>query len=97
MSPRINAFNGGIRSRLERLVREYAKQYGEVYVITGSVLQEPLQRLTSGRVAIPSGLYKVIVHSTGTATPGVFAVVLPHIPFRPPAGIKGTHRARTMD
>jgi len=35
MAPQVNAFNGGIWSRLERLVRTYAKQYGAVQVLTG--------------------------------------------------------------
>jgi DNA/RNA endonuclease G (NUC1) len=81
MSPQVNAFNGGIWSRLERLVREYAKQYGAVYVITGSVLQEPIQHLPSARVAIPSRFYKVMVRTSATDTPDVLAIVLPNLPF----------------
>ena len=29
MSPQVNAFDSGIWARLERLVRDYAKHYGE--------------------------------------------------------------------
>jgi len=83
MSPQVNAFNGGIWSRLERLVRDYAKRYDTVYVITGSVLQEPIQRLPAGRVAIPSRFYKVMVRTAVNGTPDVLAIVLPHIPFTP--------------
>jgi DNA/RNA endonuclease G (NUC1) len=83
MAPQINAFNGGIWSRLERLVRDYAKQYGAVHVITGSVLQEPLQRLPSGRVAIPQRFYKVMLRTPSAGAPEVLAIVLPHLAFTP--------------
>ena len=98
MSPQVNAFNGGIWSRLERLVRDYAKQYDPVYVITGSVLQEPIQRLPSGRVAIPSRFYKVIVRTAASGTPDVLAIVLPHIPFTAgPEAHTATQRSKAAD
>jgi endonuclease G len=98
MSPQVNAFNGGIWSRLERLVRDYAKQYNTVYVITGSVLQEPIQRLPSGRVAIPSRFYKVMVRPAASGTPDVLAIVLPHIPFTPgPEARTATQRSKAAD
>jgi len=52
-------------------------------VITGSVLQEPIQRLPSGRVAIPSRFYKVLVRTGASWTPDVLAIVLPLLPFTP--------------
>jgi DNA/RNA endonuclease G (NUC1) len=88
MTPQFPVFNGGIWARFERLVRDYARRYGEVYVITGSVLQEPLRRLPSDRVAIPSRFYKVLLRSHGSGTPEVLAIVLPHLPFQP--GSDGT-------
>ena len=98
MSPQVNAFNGGIWSRLERLVRDYAKQYDPVYVITGSVLQEPIQRLPSGRVAIPSRFYKVMVRTAASGTPDVLAIVLPHIPFTPgPEARTAQQRSKAAD
>jgi len=98
MSPQVNAFNGGIWSRLERLVRDYAKQYDTVYVITGSVLQDPSQRLPSGRVTIPSRFYKVIVRPTASGIPDVLAIVLPHIPFTPgPEARTATQRSKAAD
>ena len=48
MSPQVNAFDSGIWARLERLIRDYAKHYGEAYVITGSVRQDPIEWLPSG-------------------------------------------------
>jgi endonuclease G len=98
MSPQVNAFNGGIWSRLERLVRDYAKQYDAVYVITGSVLQEPVQHLPSGRVAIPSRFYKVLVRTAASGTPDVLAIVLPHLPFTPgPEANTAQKRSKAAD
>ena len=98
MSPQVNAFNGGIWSRLERLVRDYAKQYSAVYVITGSVLQEPTQHLPSGRVAIPSRFYKVMMRTAASGTPDVLAIVLPHIPFTPGPEIRtAQQRSKAAD
>lgn len=96
MTPQFPIFNGGIWARLERLVRDYARQYGEVYVITGSVLQEPLRRLPSDRVAIPSRFYKVLLRSHGSGTPEALAIVLPHLPFQPgPDGTQGRPKVGT--
>jgi DNA/RNA endonuclease G (NUC1) len=98
MSPQLNAFNGGIWARLERLVRDYAKHYGEVYVITGSVLQEPIQWLPPGRVAIPSRFYKIMLRTSPAGTPEARAVVLPHLPFQPgPGGGQGKQRSTAAD
>lgn len=83
MAPQIPAFNSRIWARLERLARDYAKHHGEVYVITGSMLQEPLQRLPSGRVAIPGRFYKVLLRTSPTCTPEALVIVLPRLPFQP--------------
>jgi endonuclease G len=98
MSPQVNAFNGGIWSRLERLVRDYAKRYNAVYVITGSVLQEPIQQLPSGRVAIPSRFYKVMVRTAANGTPDVLTIVLPHLLFTPgPEARTAQQRSKAAD
>lgn len=38
MSPQTHAFNAGIWSRLEKLVRDWALEYDSIYVVTGPVL-----------------------------------------------------------
>lgn len=97
MAPQLSAFNGGIWSRLERLVRTYAKQYGTVYVLTGSVLQEPIDRLPSGRVAIPSDFYKVLLRVPPTGPPEILAILLPHQPFTPDPSIPRNQRGAAAD
>ena len=95
MAPQIGAFNGGIWSRLERLMREYAVSYGEVFVFTGSILEDPSPRLPSGRVAIPTRFYKIVLRRSETGGPSALAVVLPHQPFQPPtdAHVRGGQAA----
>ncbi len=66
-------------------MRTYEKTFGTIHVITGSVLQEAPQRLRSGRVAIPSRFYKVLLRTSSTSTPDVLAIMLPHLPFTPGA------------
>ena len=47
-----------------RVAKRYGRYFGEVWVITGPVFNEPIKRLPSG-VAIPSAYYKIMVDETG--------------------------------
>ncbi len=47
-----------------RVAKRYGRYFGEVWVITGPVFEEPVKRLSSG-VAIPSSYYKIMVDETG--------------------------------
>ena len=59
---------------------------------------ERTQRLTSGRVTIPSRFYKVMVRTAASGTPDVLAIVLPHIPFTPgPEARTATQRSKAAD
>jgi endonuclease G, mitochondrial len=61
MSPQKHEFNAGIWEQLESQVREWAKENGEVYVVTGPVLKENLPRIGIDRVAVPEYYYKIIL------------------------------------
>ena len=79
-------------------MRDYAKHYGEVYVVTGSVLQQPVRWLPSGRVAIPSRFYKIMLRTAPTGPPEALAIVLPHIPFTPgPEARTAKQRRKAVD
>lgn len=61
-NPRVNR---GIWKDLEmRVAKKYGRYFGEVWVITGPVFQEPIEKLKSG-VPIPSHYYKIIVDEKG--------------------------------
>ena len=91
MAPQFHRFNGGIWSRLERYVREWAQDRGELYVISGSVFDRDAQLgrdpdanaqripTTPPRVAIPSHFYKIIHHTRPDGTIETLTILLPHL------------------
>lgn len=70
MTPQASLLNEGIWAWLEKLVRDYAQTYGEVIVLTGSVLQLPDRTVPSGNVVIPRRYYKVILRDDERRHPG---------------------------
>ncbi len=62
MSPQATAFNRGIWSDLEAVVRNFADTEGSVYVVTGPVLTDgPYKTIGPNQVSIPNAYYKVIL------------------------------------
>ena len=65
ISPQQPAFNRGIWAKLEAQVRAFAVAEGELYVVTGPVLSaDSTATIGAGRVAVPTGFYKVIYDLT---------------------------------
>lgn len=61
MSPQIHEFNAGIWEQLESRVREWTKQRGKVYVVTGPVLEDGLPTIgQKNKISVPKEYYKVI-------------------------------------
>lgn len=52
--------NAGIWSRIERMTREWAIHYGEVYVVTGPVYSTVPVRTIGRGVGVPDAVFKVI-------------------------------------
>ncbi len=62
MSPQRPGFNRGIWKKLEGLVRKWAEENEEIYVVTGPILTDgPYETLGENQVAIPKRYYKVIL------------------------------------
>jgi endonuclease G, mitochondrial len=61
MSPQVPGFNRGIWKKLEAQVRDWASKEGEVYVVTGPVLQKGLQNIGRNKVAVPKYYYKIVL------------------------------------
>jgi endonuclease G len=61
MSPQVQNFNRGIWKKLEELVRTWAIQNEEIYIVTGPVLREGLPSIGPNKVSIPEYYYKVIL------------------------------------
>ncbi len=64
ISPQDREFNAGIWNRLEQKVRYWCKKYGDLYVITGGVLEDNLMEIGEEDVDVPEAFYKVVVRKT---------------------------------
>ncbi len=64
MSPQKGSFNRGIWKDLEAQVRDWAKKFGRVYVVSGPILEKPAESYDSigqNKVSVPEYYYKVIL------------------------------------
>jgi endonuclease G, mitochondrial len=61
MSPQRPGFNRGIWKSLEGIVRGWADENDEIYVVTGPVLRGNLPTIGPNEVAVPEFFYKVIL------------------------------------
>ncbi len=60
MSPQAPSLNRGGWRVLEGLVRDWAREYGELYVTVGPLFSEPLGRIGPNEVTVPSAYYKAV-------------------------------------
>ena len=75
MSPQVPACNRGVWKRLEEQVRDWARDYGAVYIVTGPVLTEGLPAIGANRVSVPEAYYKVILDYTEPGIKGIGFIV----------------------
>ncbi|HET6242945.1 MAG: DNA/RNA non-specific endonuclease [Bacteroidetes bacterium] len=62
ISPQMPAFNRGIWKKLEEKARQWARENGEIYVVTAGVLTEDLPAIgTKNKITVPLYYYKVIL------------------------------------
>jgi endonuclease G, mitochondrial len=61
MSPQVAGFNRGIWKQLESLVRTWAVDNDQIYVVTGPIFARPLGSIGSNGVTVPGSYYKVIL------------------------------------
>lgn len=66
MSPQLPSFNRGVWKRLESKVRDWAKEYDTLYVVTGPILQDSLKTIGKNKVSVPKYFYKVLLLYTIT-------------------------------
>ena len=76
ISPQNKDFNAGIWNRLEQQVRYWCKKYGELFVVTGGVLEEGLPQIGDEDVDVPRAYYKIVVKGSGDNTK-VLAFLIP--------------------
>ena len=67
MVPQNGSLNSGWWDSLERATRACAKTLGAVYVLSGPIYTGPVTTIGSGRVAVPSSLFKIIADAGGNS------------------------------
>lgn len=77
MTPQSPDFNRGIWRKLEEKVRDWAVDYGELYVITGPVPARSGRTIGDNKVAVPPACYKVI-YAPKAKPPAMIGFVLPN-------------------
>jgi endonuclease G, mitochondrial len=77
IAPQHKRFNAGIWNRLEIQVREWCRSYGEVYVVTGGVLQDGLPVIGAEDIAVPEMFYKIVARGKRTDL-RILAFLVPH-------------------
>ncbi|PIF00998.1 MAG: endonuclease [Maribacter sp.] len=60
ISPQDRDFNSGVWNELEMQVRRWAKRYGDLFVVTGGVLEDGLDEIGEEDVDVPDYYYKII-------------------------------------
>ena len=77
MSPQTPSFNRGIWKKLEELVRTWAIENNNVYVVTGPILTNGLPTIGSNKVSVPNYYYKVILDYSNPSIKGI-GFILPN-------------------
>jgi len=78
VSPMDHYFNSGIWNNLEKQVRYWVKRYGDLYIVTGGILQDGLERIGREQVAVPDEFYKIILDYKEPKHPRMIAFIIPH-------------------
>jgi len=90
MTPQYSRFNQGVWANFEGKVRNWAKKYDRIYVISGSVFDidndekfdavaDAEWKRPTKRVAIPSHYYKIVVRERPNGDLEPLAALLPHV------------------
>lgn len=60
ISPQDRDFNAGVWNRLELHIRQWAKRYGTLFIVTGGVLEDGLEEIGEEDVDVPRSYYKIV-------------------------------------
>jgi endonuclease G, mitochondrial len=77
MTPQTHAMNHGRWKDLEEQVRNFAKKYGSVYIVTGPLLDDTLPKIPGTTVSIPRAHYKCVLEIT---QPKSICFIIPQVP-----------------
>lgn len=65
IAPQNREFNAGIWNQLEQKIRYWCKRYGDLYIITGGVLENRLIEIGDEGVDVPLYFYKMVIRPEG--------------------------------
>lgn len=77
ISPMKPDFNAGVWNRLEIQVRQWARRYDSLYVITGGVLKRGLPSIGYEAVSVPQTFFKIVLRQKGDDVEAI-AFLIPH-------------------
>ncbi|MFT5822124.1 MAG: endonuclease G [Crocinitomix sp.] len=77
ISPQYPAFNRGVWKRLEGKVRFWVESKDSIFVVTGPVLDSPLDTIGGNNVIVPRAYYKTLLTYKDEKVKGI-AFLLPH-------------------
>lgn len=77
MSPQVPSFNRGIWKNLESQVRDWAKRNDSLYVVSGPILDHPIDTIGTNHVSVPRAYYKTIIIFKNGSVDGI-AFLLPN-------------------
>ena len=79
MSPQTADFNRGIWKELEEKVRDWAKEFGTVYTVSGPILEKKKYKtIGASKVAVPEYYYKVLLAHTDDDKWSAIGFILPN-------------------
>lgn len=81
MAPQVPAFNRGIWKKTEEQIREWVKNEGTLYVVTGSLWTETSERMAACKIPIPDYFYKT-VFDMQTPSKGMITFCIPNKALR---------------
>ncbi len=74
ISPQKKDFNRGIWKKMEEQVRNWVRKHGNLYIVTGGVLTQPMGTIgEKNKITVPKYFYKVLLD---LEEPGVKAIAL---------------------
>ena len=77
MSPQIHRFNAGLFLKAEDAERDAARQYGELYIVTGPVFSDNMETIGESEVAVPEEFYKVFLGQDADGEWHAVGLILP--------------------
>ncbi|MEL6926966.1 MAG: DNA/RNA non-specific endonuclease, partial [Bacteroidota bacterium] len=78
MSPQLRNFNGGIWRELEENVRDWARRFRHLYIVSGPILTDRLpEHIGDNRVSVPKRYFKVILDVSEPELKGI-AYIMPN-------------------